>query len=334
MSTRVQTETEIDRTNSDNQQGPNTSFHVRTPQGRWMDPSMNNGSSNVDSNVDMGRGRTVGDTTAARVFEDQPMGTVGENTGRRRTHQVRPQPQTPADPVIRHIQYQSHPHAGDLLSYQIRRAEGLGSEESFPRLGGSNILPLSVRQAVSEEERSVDRRTVLSNNSRMEREGEQDNNEDQSTHPADNTTEAQEPVNAPPVINTPQIALPRTLAPQPYYAQTPLPINYQPYTRQFESVMGSALSRPPHWSEPRSLPPPYPVNFSTYREVNPIEFNPNRRLNEARQSALSDVTQSSIIHPQQTPIETFALLGARAREFARVTGHEGYHHLTHAEAIN
>ncbi|THU88827.1 hypothetical protein K435DRAFT_865888 [Dendrothele bispora CBS 962.96] len=98
--------------------------------------------------------------------------------------------------------------------------------------------------------------------------------------------------------------------------------------------MGSALSRQPHWSEPRSLPPPYPVNFSTYREVNPLGVNTNQKTNELRQSAPSDITQSTIIGPQQTPIEALALLGVRAREFARVTGHEGYHHLTHAEAIN
>ncbi|THU79644.1 hypothetical protein K435DRAFT_810547 [Dendrothele bispora CBS 962.96] len=214
MSTRVQTETEAHQEISERPEDSNTGFHTFTPHGTWIDSSRTGIEDNSNWDGDRSLGRTLGSTPATRMFRESPMGSVGVRVeqGGRRTHRVQPQPSTPSDPVIRHIQYQSHPHVGDLLSYQIRRAEGLGSEDSFPNLGESNILPQSIRQAVSEEERLL------------------------------------------------------------YFGG--------------------------------------------------VDRTPN------------SMNQFSILRPQQTPIESFALLGARAREFARIIGHEGYQYMTHAEAIN
>ncbi|THU89300.1 hypothetical protein K435DRAFT_865436 [Dendrothele bispora CBS 962.96] len=249
------------------------------------------------------------------------MGSVGnqeEGGVRRRTHRVQPQPDTPRDPIIRHIQYQSNPYAGDLLSYEIRRAEGLESDDSFPIIGTSNDVPLSIQRAISEEERSKEESTHdLSNDDNEGIEGTVHGGTSPNNHipvttqePTNLTSENQEQKEG----NVTPIALPRTLAPRPYYAQTLVPWNSQPYRQQYESVMGSALTRLPHWSEPRSLPPPYP--------------------NDSHRTMRSDTTSSALIRPNRTPMESFSLLGAQAREFARLTGHEGYQYLTHAEAIS
>ncbi|THU88517.1 hypothetical protein K435DRAFT_866234 [Dendrothele bispora CBS 962.96] len=294
MSTRVQTETETRQVSAEEQGEGNLPFHTLTPQGSWTTPTRRNEPINEEGELSIGR--TLGSTPATQLFAERPMGSVG-NQGEVESNHT--------------YNIKATPHAGDLLSYQIRRAEGLGSEDSFPRLGGSNILPPSVQRAINEEEQSNKTPTNHSdNNNENEVVRSKSGESDRPILPAvPETGYVSNDVgrNLPERGDTTPIALPRTLAPQPYYAQTPVPWNYHPYTRQYESVMGSALTRPPHWSEPRSLPPPYPVNFTSYREPN-----------------------SGLISRQGNPNE----LRARAREFARMTGHEGYRYLTHAEAIN
>ncbi|THU88944.1 hypothetical protein K435DRAFT_865774 [Dendrothele bispora CBS 962.96] len=166
MSTRVQTETETQQTPRERREDQSTPFHTLTPQGNWLNQSRRGNIEGSERNIGLEEGeavgRTIGSTPATHNFAERPIGSVvngseGRDQVRHRTHRVQPQPSTPTDPVIRHIQYQSNPYAGDLLSYQIRRAEGLGSEDSFPRLGGPNILPPSLRQSVSEQGKSLER---------------------------------------------------------------------------------------------------------------------------------------------------------------------------------
>ncbi|THU79976.1 hypothetical protein K435DRAFT_874859 [Dendrothele bispora CBS 962.96] len=324
MSTRVQTETETNNPNNPNEGervGP-TAFHTLTPQGVWANRAQRQ---DTDSISNLGRGgRMLRSPSSRRNNDEEPIEEIRGSikprmTQERRTHRVQPQLPSPEDPIIRHIRYQSHPYAGDLFSYQIRRAEGLTSEDSFPRMEGPSLVTPSIEQAVREEENSLTQsrkeESIASEekDGEKEREGRMQSTAEERTNPA-------------------PIALPRTIAPQPYYAQTPQNWNSGTYRQQYEAAMGSAFSRPPHWSEPRSLPPPYPVDFSSYR--NPSVYKVNNRGNRQHTSDFSDTTPSTILQPYQTPTEAFAMLGARSREFARNLGHEGHRYLTHKEAIN
>ncbi|THU80059.1 hypothetical protein K435DRAFT_810193 [Dendrothele bispora CBS 962.96] len=330
MSTRVQTETETtnpNNSNEDSRAGP-TAFHTLTPQGIWAN---RNQRAYTESISNLGRGgRMLRSPSVSHDTEDHsregnvnpPEQRIGQGG---RTHRVQPQPSPPEDPVVRHIRYQSHPYAGDLLSYQIRRAEGLRSEDSLPRMEAPPMLTPSIVQAVNEIENSVTQsrgsQSLISREENVEgQRGEEINERQLDSAPNHDPTERLigDNTRAEQLTSTP-IALPRTVAPQPYYAQTPVNWNNRQYRQQYESAMGSAFSRPPHWSEPRSLPPPYPVDFSSYRNSSAHKVN---------------TTPSTILRPYQTPTEAFSMLGARSREFARNLGHEGSRYMTHEDAIN